>query len=129
MCFLCMTRLTRLVLSLPTLILLLLIFNSYSQITDGLDKKEDLNGFTYHFSKEDKLKTRIYTLENGLTVYLSDYKAKPRIQTFVAVRAGSKDDPNTNTGLAHYLEHILFKGTSKIGTSNWEKEKVLLISQ
>lgn len=105
---------------------LVLISTSFSQVIDGLDKKQDSNGFTYHYSKEDPLKTRIYTLENGLTIYLSDYKAKPRVQTFVAVRSGSKDDPSTNTGLAHYLEHILFKGTSKIGTSDWEKEKIEL---
>jgi predicted Zn-dependent peptidase len=46
----------------------------------------------------------------------------------IAIRAGSKNDPATATGLAHYLEHLVFKGTSKIGTLNWEKEKVLLES-
>ena len=74
----------------------------------------------------DPLKTRIYTLDNGLTVYLSDYKNAPRIQTYIAVRAGSKNDPSTDTGLAHYLEHILFKGTTSLGTQDWETEKVEL---
>lgn len=100
--------------------------NAFSQITEGLIKATDKNQHTYFYSETDPLKTRIYILENGLTVYLSDYKATPRIQTYVAVRTGSANDPQNNTGLAHYLEHILFKGTSKIGTSNWAKEKVLL---
>ncbi|BAV95039.1 peptidase M16 [Ichthyobacterium seriolicida] len=51
---------------------------------------------------------------------------EPKIQTYIAVKAGSSYDPKDNTGLAHYLEHMLFKGTSKIGTLDWEKEKVLL---
>jgi zinc protease len=84
------------------------------------------NNYTYETVTNDPLKARIYTLANGLKVYLTVYKDTPRIQTYVAVRAGSKNDPHTATGLAHYLEHILFKGTSKIGTSNWEKEKVEL---
>lgn len=78
---------------------------------------------SYQVVEGDPLNTRIYTLKNGLTVYLSVYKDAPRIQTYIAVRAGSKNDPAQTTGLAHYLEHILFKGTTKIGSGNWEKEK------
>lgn len=74
----------------------------------------------------DPIGTRIYTLDNGLTVYLSRNEDAPRIQTNIAVRAGSKHDPADATGLAHYLEHMLFKGTSKIASADWEKEKVLL---
>jgi len=74
----------------------------------------------------DPLKTRIYTLENGLKIYLTLNKNEPRIQTYVAVRAGSKMDPAETTGLAHYLEHMLFKGTHDIGTLDWEKENALL---
>src|SRR6478609_11354841 len=81
------------------------------------------NGFTYTSVTNDPFKARIYTLKNGLKVYMTVYKDAPRIQTYIAVKAGSKNDPATNTGLAHYLEHILFKGTSKIGTENWDKEK------
>jgi predicted Zn-dependent peptidase len=86
----------------------------------------DQNGYSYQTVKHDPLGARIYKLSNGLTVYMSVYKDAPRIQTYIAVRAGSKSDPTNATGLAHYLEHILFKGTTKIGTSNWEKEKPLL---
>jgi predicted Zn-dependent peptidase len=74
----------------------------------------------------DPIGVRVYTLDNGLTVYLSRNDDAPRVQTNIAVRAGSKNDPSDATGLAHYLEHMLFKGTSRIATSDWEKEKVLL---
>lgn len=87
---------------------------------------QDPNGYTYSYVSEDSLKTRIYTLDNGLKVYLSVYKEAPRVQTYVAVRAGSKSDPAETTGLAHYLEHILFKGTSSLGSINWEAEKPYL---
>lgn len=89
-------------------------------------KQTDKNGYTYETVEGDPLKARIYTLENGLKVYLSVYKDEPRIQTYVAIKAGSKSDPADATGLAHYLEHILFKGTSKIGSSDWERESKLL---
>ena len=68
----------------------------------------------YEEVKGDPLKARIYTLENGLKVYLTYYDDAPRIQTNIAVRAGSKNDPENATGLAHYLEHMLFKGTEDI---------------
>jgi zinc protease len=84
------------------------------------------NGYTYETVTNDPLKARIYTLKNGLKVYTTIYKDAPRIQTYIAVRAGSKNDPSNATGLAHYLEHILFKGTSNIGTSDWGKEKTEL---
>ena len=79
--------------------------------------------YTYTTAPNDPLGVRVYTLDNGLTVYLSDYKNAPRIQTYLAVRAGSKNDPATATGLAHYLEHMVFKGTSRLGTKDWSKEK------
>jgi secreted Zn-dependent insulinase-like peptidase len=57
----------------------------------------------YEEVKGDMSQTRIYTLQNGLKVYLSVNKEEPRIQTFIAVRTGSKNDPAETTGLAHYL--------------------------
>ena len=76
----------------------------------------------------DPMKTRIYTLGNGLKVYLSVNKEKPRVQTFIAVNTGSRNDPAETTGLAHYLEHLMFKGTTHFGTSNLQAEKPLLDS-
>ena len=84
--------------------------------------------YTYEYVEGDPTSTRIYKLENGLTVYLSDFKNAPRTQVFIPVKAGGKFDPATNTGLAHYLEHMMFKGTDQIGTLDYEAEKVLLDS-
>ena len=74
----------------------------------------------------DLTKTRFYTLKNGLTVILSENHLEPRIMSLITTKAGSKNDPATHTGLAHYLEHMLFKGTDKFGTKDYDKEKVLL---
>ncbi len=82
--------------------------------------------YTYEHVAGDPLNTYVYTLENGMKVYMSINKAEPRIQTNIAVNTGSKQDPSDATGLAHYLEHMLFKGSSKIASLDWEKEKVLL---
>jgi predicted Zn-dependent peptidase len=59
-------------------------------------------------------------------VYLTVYKNEPRIQTYIPVKAGSKMDPADATGLAHYLEHMLFKGTDQYGTKDFTKEKPLI---
>ncbi|TDX93169.1 M16 family metallopeptidase [Chryseobacterium daecheongense] len=86
----------------------------------------DKNNYEYTTVTHDENKVRIYTLKNGLKVFLAQNFDAPRIQTFIPVRTGSNNDPADNTGLAHYLEHMMFKGTSKIGTRDWEKEKILL---
>lgn len=88
----------------------------------------DEAGFSYETFKNDPTGLRLYTLDNGLKVYLGKNEEEPKIQTLIAVRAGSTYDPADNTGLAHYLEHMVFKGTDKIGTQDWETEKVLLDS-
>jgi predicted Zn-dependent peptidase len=72
----------------------------------------------------DPMQVHIYELDNGLTVYLSENHEEPKFFAELSVRAGGANDPETNTGLAHYLEHLLFKGTTNLGTNNWEKEKV-----
>ncbi|WP_449386690.1 M16 family metallopeptidase [Chryseobacterium lineare] len=82
--------------------------------------------YEYFTVPNDENKVRIYTLKNGLKVFLAQNFDAPRIQTYIPVRTGSNNDPSDNTGLAHYLEHMMFKGTSKLGTWNWEKESVLL---
>lgn len=91
-------------------------------ITLGAGAKD----YTYTSVKGDPMQTRIYTLDNGLKVYLSVNRAKPRIQTYIAVRTGSRNDPSETTGLAHYLEHLMFKGTTHFGTSDLAKEKPYL---
>lgn len=79
--------------------------------------------YNYTIVTNDPLKVRTYTLKNGLTVMMSVNKKQPRVQTYIATKAGSKNDPQDNTGLAHYLEHMLFKGTDKYGTKDWPAEK------
>ena len=83
-------------------------------------------GYRYESVEGDATATRIYTLDNGLKVYMSVNKEQPRLQTMIAVRVGSKNDPAETTGLAHYFEHLMFKGTDKFGTQNYEAEKPLL---
>ncbi|MEM9388874.1 MAG: insulinase family protein [Bacteroidota bacterium] len=91
-------------------------------------KTAEEGGYTYEYVTSDPMKTRIYTLDNGLKVYLSAYKDAPRAHVFVPVKAGGKNDPADNTGLAHYLEHMMFKGTDQFGTLDYEQEKPLLDS-
>lgn len=86
----------------------------------------DANGFDYETVKNDPTGLRLYTLDNGLKVYLSQNKDEPTIQTYIPVRAGSNYDPKESTGLAHYLEHMVFKGTDEIATLDWETEKKLI---
>jgi hypothetical protein len=69
----------------------------------------------------DKMGVTIHRLSNGLTVYISTERSKPQISAWIAIRAGSRHDPADSTGLAHYLEHMVFKGTSTLGTVNFDK--------
>ena len=82
--------------------------------------------YKYETVKGDPMNTKIYTLDNGLKVYMTVNKETPRLQTYIAVRVGSKDDPHETTGLSHYLEHLMFKGTESFGTSDYEAEKPML---
>ncbi|MCL2247210.1 MAG: insulinase family protein [Lentimicrobiaceae bacterium] len=82
--------------------------------------------FKYETVPNDPLNARIYKLDNGLTVFLTQYKEAPRIQTYIAVKVGSKNDPAETTGLAHYFEHMMFKGTPDFGTTDWETERAYL---
>jgi len=105
------------------LILLLAVLatalNSYSQ---SWHTAQD-GPYTYRYVTGDPMHARFYTLKNGLTVMLSVNKSAPRIQTLIGTRAGSNNDPADHTGLAHYLEHLLFKGTDRYGSLDWAKEK------
>ena len=82
--------------------------------------------YKYSTVKGDVTATRIYTLDNGLKVYLSVNKEKPRISSLIAVGTGSRNDPAETTGLAHYFEHLMFKGSESLGTTDYEAEKVIL---
>ncbi len=118
--------------SIPQLFLLmtLLGLGLWSCKNDKSKKDKEVkiqkSKYQYQTVDNDPMGVKIYTLKNGLRVYMSVYKDAPRIQTFIATRAGSKNDPADATGLAHYLEHMLFKGSSKIGALDWDKEKEVL---
>ncbi len=105
--------------------IILLSYNSLAQ-KYSLVSRTDAKGYTYKTVANDPMGMRFYTLKNGLTVILSENKETPRLQTLIATKAGSKSDPSSHTGLAHYLEHMLFKGTDKYGSLNWAKEEPLL---
>lgn len=82
--------------------------------------------YRYETVPNDPLGTKIHTLDNGLKIYMSVNKETPRIQTYIAVKVGGKNDPSETTGLAHYFEHLMFKGSEKFGTADYEAEKPLL---
>lgn len=82
--------------------------------------------YDYETVPNDPLNAKIYMLPNGLKVYMTVNKDEPRIQTYIAVRVGGKNDPAETTGLAHYFEHLMFKGTPDFGTVNYEQEKPML---
>ena len=84
--------------------------------------------YRYSTVAGDPMHTRIYTLANGLKVYMSVNHETPRLQTYIAVKTGSRNDPPETTGLAHYLEHLMFKGTTHFGSSNVTAEAPLLDS-
>lgn len=66
---------------------------------------------------------KAFKLKNGMSVFIWEDASKPDVFGEIAVRTGSVNDPEQYTGLAHYLEHVMFKGTQKIGALDWEKEK------
>lgn len=74
----------------------------------------------------DPIQVHMHTLANGLRLFLTVNKEEPRVYTEIAVRVGSKHDPADTTGLAHYFEHMMFKGTDRLGSLDWVKEKAIL---
>ena len=110
---------------LGILILVLCLLGMTCNRNTQTQKNAD-GSYNYETVEGDPMGVKIYTLSNGLKVYMSVFKDAPRIQTLIATRAGSKNDPADATGLAHYLEHMLFKGTSSIASLDWKAEKALL---
>ena len=79
---------------------------------------------SYHTNIPISTEVKEYIFENGLTVWLNEDHNQPKVFGAIVVKAGAKDSPNT--GIAHYFEHIMFKGTEKIGTVDYTAEKVFL---
>ena len=78
------------------------------------------------FAQPTALQVKELRLSNGMTVWLNEDHSQPKISGSVVVRAGGKDCPDT--GIAHYFEHIMFKGTDRIGTVDYEAERPWLDS-
>ncbi len=89
-------------------------------------EQKDASGYRYTEVAGDPLHVRLYTLDNGLKVYLSKDPAAARIHTFIGIRTGSLYEPPDAAGTTDYLRYLLFQGTDKIGTCDWQKEKPLL---
>jgi len=81
---------------------------------------------TFHSAPGDPIQVQMHTLANGLKLFMTVNKDEPRVYTEIAVRVGSKHDPADTTGLAHYFEHMMFKGTDRLGSLDWVKEKAIL---
>ena len=79
-------------------------------------------------AQKQNLKVETHYLSNGLKVIMVEEHSQPKIYGAVMVHAGSKNEDTAATGVAHYFEHIMFKGTDRIGTTDWEKEKPILDS-
>ena len=77
---------------------------------------------------QEKLRVETFHLPNGLKVIMAEDHSEPKIFGSVIVHAGSKQEDTAYTGVAHYFEHIMFKGTDRIGTTDWAKESLYLDS-
>jgi predicted Zn-dependent peptidase len=87
-------------------------------LLSALAAAQDLASFEKHIT--------VKTLPNGLTAIVYERPEAPVFSFFTHVDAGSVQDPLARTGLAHMFEHIAFKGTDTIGTTDWPAEKVAL---
>lgn len=77
---------------------------------------------------QQPVKVETFKLKNGLKVVLCEEHSQPKVYGCVVVHAGSKNENPNATGVAHYFEHIMFKGTDRIGTTNWKEERLYLDS-
>jgi predicted Zn-dependent peptidase len=105
---------------------LLLFISVHVSAQNFVAKTDSAWGYKFTYVENDPINARTYVLKNGLTVMMSVNKTSPRIYTCIGTKAGSKNDPKDATGLAHYLEHMLFKGTDRFGSLDFEKEKSFL---
>lgn len=107
---------------LGALVLLAAFGPSVGAKMDAASSAEPFQVETYD---KDPLGVRRVVLDNGLTVLLSENHERPEVFGAVVVRTGAKNDAPDDTGMAHYLEHMLFKGTTRLGTTDWKRERPL----
>ena len=97
---------------LPLLLLLLIFFripSSFAQEGTDLDKR-----------------VRSFTMKNGIRVLILERHISPTVSFYIRVKAGAVDEIEGKTGLAHLLEHMMFKGTKTIGATIYRKERKYL---
>lgn len=82
--------------------------------------------FSNEFLDRFKEEVHRFTLDNGMTFLVVARNQAPVVSFVTLVDTGSVDEPAGHTGIAHFLEHMAFKGTPRIGTRNWDKEKTVL---
>ncbi|MDI6775978.1 MAG: pitrilysin family protein [Syntrophales bacterium] len=81
-----------------------------------------LGTFSYDLEK----RVQRYTLKNGLKVLLMERHLSPTVSLYIRHRVGAVDEISGRTGTAHFLEHLMFKGTKTIGTPDYRREKNIL---
>ena len=69
-----------------------------------------------------KINVKEFQLENGMLFLIVERPSTPQIACRLAIRAGSALEETGKTGIAHVLEHMMFKGTKNFGTRNVEKD-------
>ncbi len=109
------------------IVLILSVF-AFQFSSAQLNIKHIDNSKAEKFEKLSDNGTSSIKLENGLTIYLSEDHNQKDILGAVIVRGGAKLDPADATGTAHYFEHMMFKGSTSLGTVNYKAEKVYLDS-
>ena len=77
-------------------------------------------------AQEVQLDVRVHTLPNGMQVLLVPRRESPTVATYLRFKVGSVQEHNGITGIAHFLEHMMFKGTRRLGTRNYEAEAPLI---
>src|SRR3989339_884032 len=71
---------------------------------------------------EVKINAKEHILKNGMKVLILERHNSPTVACYIYFRVGSIHEPTGQSGIAHLLEHLLFKGTHTIGTTNYQKE-------
>ncbi len=79
----------------------------------------------YSFDLESRIKE--HTLKNGLKIVMMERHTSPTVSIYMRYKVGAVDEVTGETGIAHFLEHMLFKGTKRLATRDYEKEKPILI--
>jgi predicted Zn-dependent peptidase len=67
-----------------------------------------------------------HTLKNGMRFLIAPRRVSPTVAAYIRFKVGGVDDPAGQTGIAHLLEHMMFKGTSTFGTTDYSAEKPLI---